>query len=357
MEAASTQPYGLISDLHFHNFSSFSTLDAEGRNDRLMFIIAELERCCAETRKAGGQIVVIAGDLFHVRGSVDPSVFNPVKEAIEHQATLGMRFQAISGNHDLKSRESEELGSAMQMLGSTYFMPVHSPTTCWWTPTILVPWVSDPVAYMKAIEDAVRGFGHAGERVGDMDVICHIGFDGTLSGDPGHGVTPEWATKLGVRRVFSGHYHNHKDFGGGVFSIGAATHQTFSDVGTKAGFMIVYPDRVQWFASHAPNFIDLTGEEDPDEVPLLVDGHYVRARIETSSASDVTDARALLLKSGARGVQIIASPKAAVASRSGVSAKSLDSLEKSVESYIKEKEMAPTVSALCQVILGEARAA
>ena len=46
--------------------------------------------------------------------------------------------------------------------------------------------------------------------------------------------------KLGFRRVFAGHYHHHCSFEDGkVWSIGATTHQTASDIGTKAGFLLV----------------------------------------------------------------------------------------------------------------------
>src|SRR5260370_22414971 len=61
--------------------------------------------------------IIIAGDLFHTRGQMDPEVFNPVHDRICKLLGDGFRFVAIPGNHDLKSKETTELGNAMQSLG------------------------------------------------------------------------------------------------------------------------------------------------------------------------------------------------------------------------------------------------
>ena len=156
--------------------------------------------------------------------------------------------------------------------------------------------------------------------------------------------------------MFSGRSHHHKDFGNGVYSIGAATHQTWSDVGTKAGWLLVYPDKEVWHASHAPSFIDLTGAEEPEEVPLLVDGNYVRARIGTASAKDVAEFRQLLEDAGAKGVIVQAIPETAASKRAGVTAKSLAALDQAVADYVSERSLTPDVGRICADVLSEVRA-
>ena len=91
--------YGLMSDLHCHSWSSFASTDEEGRNTRLMHIIREIHRCCAELRARGGRNLVIAGDVFHTRGSVSPSVFNPLRDALE--ATVLARRSGVAGRRGL----------------------------------------------------------------------------------------------------------------------------------------------------------------------------------------------------------------------------------------------------------------
>lgn len=351
------KPYGLLSDLHCHGWSAFSTVNSQGVNSRLLDIIREIDRCCDETLKAGGDTVVIAGDLFHTRGSVDPEVFNPVKECLSRNILMGInRFRGIPGNHDLKSKDSVELGSSVQMLGNECIHWYHQPESRGLPdqPSVYVPWVNDPTCYLSTIEDIARNFG---TDAAFYDLIIHLGIAGTLTSGHDNGITAERLREFGFKRVFSGHYHNHKDFGDGIYSIGASTHQTWSDVGTKAGFMVVYHDRVQWFASHAPSFIDLTGAESEEDLPLIVDGHFVRAKIGEAEPKQVQEWREKLLSLGAKGVIIQSQPASAAAKRVGVSAKSLSALDKSVTDYVSERGMPTEVGNICAEILGEVKAA
>ncbi len=71
------KPYGLISDCHFFNWSAFSSVDADGRNTRLMGLLNEVKRCAQEVLAAGGDTIYIAGDVFHVRGNIAPYRVEP----------------------------------------------------------------------------------------------------------------------------------------------------------------------------------------------------------------------------------------------------------------------------------------
>ena len=355
------KPYGLIADLHAHSWSAFSSLDSQGRNTRLMSICHEIDRCCEETLKAGGNRVVFAGDLFHTRGSVEPAVFNPIKDCLSRNITKGIDgFHGIPGNHDLASKESNELGSSVAMLGDQCIHWYHQwhasnvlePRLADRQPIVFAPWVSDPTCYLATIEELASTMGG---YVKVCDLICHIGIDGTLSSMPPHGVTPEKLKALGFKRVFSGHYHHHKDFGDGIYSIGATTHQTWSDVGTKAGFMLVHPTSVQWFASHAPSFVDLDGTESAEDLPLIVDGHFVRAKIGEADVKKVQEWRENLLEMGAKGVIIQALPPSTAAKRAGVSAKSLSAIDKSVTDYVAERKMPAVVATICADVLAAVR--
>jgi len=346
-------PYGLCADLHAHAWSAFSSVDENGTNTRLLHIIDELDRLCTLVRRAGGNIVVFAGDLFHERGKIVPSVFNPLHVCIQRWIDRGIDFRGIPGNHDCEGKEVSFLTSAAAMMqGEVGFHLIHKEFAhddmC-----MYVPWKSSPAAYLSVIADAADSVSET--RRSALDLIIHAGIDGTLSDMPPHGITAEALAKFGFRRVFSGHYHHHKDFGNGVFSIGATTHQTWSDVGTQAGFMMVYADREEFHASYAPQFIDITGDEDPAELGLKIEGHYVRAKIGTASATVVGDMRALLMREGALGVQIMAVPNGKTVTRAGVAPKSLSSVEQSVLSYVDEQKLSERVRDICSEIMTEVK--
>ena len=124
-----------------------------------------------------------------------------------------------------------------------------------------------------------------------------------------------------------------------MISIGALAHHTWSDVGTKAGFLLVDEGEVSWRKSHLPQFVDLAqlATVDPDDVPLLVDGNYVRVRVEADKSKEVEQARKELMDMGARAVLVQPMPKTA-AVRAGTTAATVKtgaSLEASVAEFIK----------------------
>ena len=90
--------YGIISDTHCHNWSTFATVGVDGVNTRLSIILKEIKRAAEEVKKAGGKRLFHAGDLFHVRGSVAPSVLNPTLKYFEQIIEMGVEPVIICGN-------------------------------------------------------------------------------------------------------------------------------------------------------------------------------------------------------------------------------------------------------------------
>ena len=108
-------PYLLVSDLHFHNWGEFST-EVDGVNSRLQHIIDALNEAITTLILKGGDQVIIAGDVFHVRGSLVPSVLNPVLTFIREWCDKGITFHCIDGNHDLESKNAVHNKSATSAL-------------------------------------------------------------------------------------------------------------------------------------------------------------------------------------------------------------------------------------------------
>lgn len=355
-------PYAVLSDIHAHSWSAFASTDPDGVNSRLRIILNEMERAADELVAAGGKVMVLAGDLFHVRGKIEPEVFNPTQAAIKSMVDKGVSIVAIPGNHDLQGRDTTRIGNALQTLNDLRGFLVAD-EACWTQlhgPRLaLFPWratldqLRDDMARKAAELNARADLGAA-----NFDAIIHAPVNEVIAGLPDHGFDPAELAGFGFRRVFSGHYHNHKQMlGGKVISVGATTHQTWGDIGTKAGFLLVYPDRVVYRASHAPSFVEVTAETDPADIPLMVDGHYVRVRLEIANDKQVAEIREELTGYGAKGV-IVHAARAATTTRTGASVKSGETLEGSVGAFIhtlshpREAE----ITALCADILNEARA-
>lgn len=324
-----TKPYLLFSDMHAHDWSAFATVDAAGLNSRLHIQLNEFHRACAELRDRGGDAAVFAGDMFHVRGSVKPSVFNPVHAAIAQELKNGVRFIAIPGNHDLEGKETTTIGNAFQSLAALDgFRVVTSPESL--PDMCLVPWAGSKAKLRELVDELISSISDPA----DFDLIIHAGIDGMVDGVPASGLTPAECASWGFKRVFAGDYHNHRVAEDGkVISIGATCHQQWGDIGSKAGFLLVYPDRVEYRASNAPFFIELDGSIDEEDYPLIVDGNYVRIRGMKLTDAEIKRFRKELIDMGAIGVTFQVA-RETVAARAGSSVGKAATLDESVDKFI-----------------------
>ncbi len=347
------KPFGIISDTHNHSWSSFATTLPTGVNSRLQATLDETNRAADAVFRAGGDTLVHAGDLFHVRGSVAPSVLNPTLATYKTLVDAGMKIIINAGNHDLEGREANDIGSAITALREVGCMIVNKPMVMPALNLALVPYIGK-VADLKAVLSSMQDEMDAP----NCNLIIHAGIDGVIKGLPDHGLDAEYLNKLKFVRTFAGHYHHHKKLAERVWSVGALTHQTWSDIGSKAGFLVVSDakDGVKWFASHAPSFIEIDGSTMPEDIPLLVDGNYVRAKIFSSKPSEIEDLRKFLTDAGALGVTIVSQPKTGV-TRTASTVKAGASLEVSVSDYINASEFGrkPDLAALCDDLLVAAR--
>ncbi len=296
--------YGLCADVHLHKWSFASHINEQGINNRLQYLLDDLYRCADEATHRGASAMVIAGDLFHVRGSVAPSVLNPTKATIENILNdfAGLTIYILAGNHDMEFRDSSAVGNSVQALAGDRVVIVNEPRYFPAIDAFMVPWVEN-MAELKSIISHDFPLDHPDLDLSGIDLILHAPIDGVIGGLPPHGLTPEWLGELGYRRVFAGHYHNHKSLGHGVYSIGALAHHTWNDVGTDAGFLLVGDD-VEFRASHAPRFFDVKAEDFDDELmmAMAVANTYCRVKLPKTRAWEQEEIRAGLIKMGALAV-------------------------------------------------------
>jgi DNA repair exonuclease SbcCD nuclease subunit len=342
----------ISSDHHFHSWSQFATIGADGVNSRLQVLLNELIRSGEELAAAGGRRIYLAGDLYHVRGSVSPLVQNPVIDTFK---ALTQRFDisGIPGNHDLEGAETTRLGSACEAL-CTVGVRMANETWVDERGVVMIPWYSH-------VKDLLAEIDRVSAEIGDpskYDLIIHAPVDGVLIGIPTHGLTAEMLARSRFKRIFAGHYHHHASFDDRVFSIGALAHHTWSDVGSKAGYLLVEDDKVTWRASHAPKFVDITAETPEEEIPLLVDGNYVRVKVSSATEAEVRKIREDFTELGAQGVIIHAIRDTKLVARSGSTVKVGASIETSVYEFIKARKVEgieAQMIASAEEVLSEAR--
>jgi len=353
-------PYGIQSDTHCHNWHAFSTILPSGVNNRLQTILDEKWRLACEIKAQGGSTMYHTGDLFHVRGNIAPSVLNPTLDVYSRIIKeLGLKVRILAGNHDLEGRDAQRVSSAITALEGIGCEIVNETTFFGDDRVVMIPWIQDVATLKAAIAKAVDDINGSmySDRHNDWALMIHAPVDGVIAGLPAHGMTDKDLSDYGFKYVFSGHYHHHKDFGNGVYSVGASTHQTWSDLKSKAGFLIVSDAGVKWHKSHAPDFVEIDGDMDEVEIKAAVDGAYVRAKINSAKTADVERVRKFLTDCGAKGVMIITTKVVIEASRSSSTVKAGASIEESVTEFVNKSPAVDKVALnkLCATILAEAR--
>lgn len=343
-------PFGIGADLHFHNWQAFSQINEDGINTRLAGSLGEMKKAATAIKRIGGNKLILAGDIFHVRGSIAPTVLNPVKDTFKWIKEQGVDVIAIPGNHDLEGKHAVRVSSAVtaledvgvQVINQMEMIKIGNHNL------VLIPW-HNAIADLRADLETLHADGYYG------DVVMHAPINGVIPGLPDHGIEAPWLASLGFGRVYAGHYHNHKVLEGGkVISIGALTHTTFSDVGALAGFVVVRGDKLVHVPSNQPSFIDLT---EKTATPEAVKGNYVRFKAKPMSDKERRELREELTKMGAAGVVIQEVREAAVSRDKGVVATVAAgaSIETSVSSFCSSKSLSESVTKRALEVLAKAR--
>lgn len=355
------KPYGVISDTHNHSFSQFSRILPSGLNSRLQDILDGERAAGKAVLAAGGKRLYHCGDLFHVRGSVSPKVLNPTKDLCEELTAAGIELRILTGNHDLESRDSEKLSNACEALSPIPGVTIVSePRLFHDDNVVMIPWYDSLDTVRKHIADCIEEIEDLGDEVASYTLMIHAPVNGVLFGIPDHGFYAKELEKFGFQRVFSGHFHNHKQFEGEVYSVGALTHQTWGDVKTKAGFLIVSDAGVEHHETAAPKFKDFDLGWDDDTAAEECKGSFVRVRLGEADADEIEMIRDHILGLGALGcnVDAIPVPKGTATARPapGTPAPTAPTVRQSVTDWIRANSATttqPEVEKLCMDIIQE----
>lgn len=349
-------PIGICSDCHLHNWSAFSKTNAAGVNDRLQHILDQIKSAAADVKLRGGKRLYITGDLFHVRGSVSPTVLNPAIDLFRSINAMGVETRILTGNHDLESRDSEALSSACESLRTVEGVTVISESAMFTDDQVfMVPWFDS----MDRVRDEIEKCkSNAGPNLNEWTLMLHAPVNGVIAGLPDHGFWAAELAKHGFKRVFSGHYHNFKAFEGEVYSVGATTHQTWNDVNTKAGYLIVEDGSVVHVDSAAPKFVDYDSDWDDDEAIDKCAKNYVRVRLGSATDEEVSLIRDHVMALGASGcvVQAIPVPKTAAKTRAA-SVTTAATVRQSINEWVKtHSTLGEPLEKLCEQIMNEVEA-
>ena len=306
------------SDWHVHNFTDFSryimtTWDEESR------MYKEVEDCNAEDSKEMNsrlfnilnglcyirdycinnsiEHVLMAGDLFHKRGTIDVTVLNSVYKVITSFEELGVHLHILSGNHD--QVDASQLPSSSVHLFKDMSHVIEKPEYFRIedkdgesVEVVAVPYSKDKEFVIDSMSKLNKTCKHPEQTI----LMAHLGVTGGVTGSGMYVMSDEYSlselTRVKWKYIVLGHYHRPQLLSKRAFYCGTPVQNTFNDEikGENGynGFFVVDTCKrydITFVPIIAPRFITVSSVEELKKYSKeYLESNYVRVK---SSAEDV----------------------------------------------------------------------
>ena len=316
----------LFSDLHAHAFRPYSKVGPNGRNSRLQDALNILEEINTIANENNVDLILFAGDLFHIRpgvGAMKIPTFNAVFEAVARLRMRSRQVALLVGNHDQGNKEGTEhsiyaFGSILTVMDEPkwYQFDVSGEKLA-----VLALPAAAPEVHRKAITEGLDVTTPAADY---HIILGHLGIDGASVGTNfklhgGQTLKLEELRYNEVAFVFLGDYHMPQKLRGNVFYIGATHHHNWGDVGqqrrcliwdTKPVMTLVHPQPQEHFLAAAPSFIRIGIEHWKEQPGYLYDGNFVRVVHDSSVTPEEMDRiKTSITDAGAQVVEFWRNPE------------------------------------------------
>jgi len=258
------------------------------------------------------ETVVVLGDLFHDRVNINIEVLNAVYAFFEDTKSLGQRWIAFPGNHDMPLRNSwdvnaiKPLAQSLTIIDNVKILKLHGQRF------FVVPFIHYESVYMKVIDQLEQKW-----QEGDV-LLTHIGVHNATLNECF--LIKNWSTvnfeNSLFEHVFAGHFHCHQVVGKrkNVWYPGSPIPFRFDEGMVPHGFLefdletkkvefvkIFDLDLVE--GPKPPDYITITDDMVNDDDDLS--GDFVRVQLSNDYSKDeLLRMQTTLLERGAASVKL-----------------------------------------------------
>ncbi len=299
-------PFMLLSDPHFHAFKAHSKL-VDGVNSRLFDVLSVCNQALDAALRNGVELMLIAGDIFHVRGQIKPSIFNMAADWLHNVLEAGIDVALISGNHDMESfrNGASSVHSLAYIAGNVRKTGRRRNVAVLTDEKPLLRTRSGMkvigIPYTYDHEKFKASFSELSMRHEPDIALIHQGIDDfDFEGAPSTGLSAGFLLEESGGLIASGHYHKpgRRDR---VINVGAPLQHRVSDRGQDRGCWIVSAGgEVRFHALDAPRFVSIDMKDGFDSSED-VEGNFIH--IKATSLEAAREGREEALRRGAASVQ------------------------------------------------------
>lgn len=277
-----------IADIHLHNFTDFSkpqtvTWDDDSKRfipsetgyvlgSRLLDTLGALTELRDKLIELGIRDLVLAGDLFHKRGSVPSEVVATAYKVFSSFKKLGIEIYAIPGNHDQVSHSEYTFDSItpfeeiMKISSTPEVVRVSEDTVL-----CMLPYNHTRDIVLNGVKSFVNNPMFESDK---KILVAHLGINGAYVGTNNYAMSDSYSLPElfpnEFKYVILGHYHKHQFLGKNACYTGSPTQNNFNDEGGEHGFVVIDTEKngyMELVPLSAPVFRTLTSSELPTYQP------------------------------------------------------------------------------------------
>lgn len=275
-------------DIHAHNFKEFDNIsDKSGsqRLDNIVDTLGAMQDFCVSTNIP---VLLIAGDLFNIRGKIVTIVYNAIYTKIKEICSKGINVIILSGNHD-ESGNGEDIVSSLHGLQDIPNVQiVESLSTIYVTHDEEVVRIVC-VPYMKNTEKVINYINSIEPEDTPTVLMAHLGVTGGFVGSNNYPLSEAFSPKDlrpdFFKYVILGHFHKRQIFSGypNMFYCGAPIQHSFNDEGEDKGVYVLDTRKrcdVKFVPIENPKFHTVSGDISIEELREHCSiGNYLRIQL------------------------------------------------------------------------------
>lgn len=324
--------------------------------------------------------VLIAGDLFHKRGTIEVVVFNAIYKVLDSFYDVGIAVHLIAGNHDQVDASVIPTSSIHSFKDIAHI--IEKPERFWIqdedlsnTVETLEPEEGDveivAIPYSKDKSFVLKSMEELREQCVDPEraiLLCHVGITGGTVGSGMYSIKDEYSLKdlksSHWKYLVAGHYHQPQLLDYNAIYTGTPVQNSFGDElkGKDGynGFFVIDTDKrydIQFVPIIAPRFITVSSADELEQYDSdYIKSNYFRIKSAAKDVEEIKDTLSDILGDDDQEVRLELEKDYTTEQRSEIVVS--QSFEETVQIYAQErcedKKLVDKYAALGLEILSEA---
>lgn len=308
--------------------------------------------------------VLVAGDLFHKRGTIEVVVFNAIYKVLSSFYDVGVTVHMIAGNHDQVDASVIPTSSIHSFRDIAHVIEEPERFELDGVEIVAIPYSKDKAFVLSQMEE-LR------EQCKDPDraiLLCHVGITGGTVGSGMYSMKDEYSLKdlksSHWKYLIAGHYHQPQLLDYNAIYTGTPVQNSFGDElkGKDGynGFFVIDTDKrydIQFVPIYAPRFITVSSADELEQYDSdYIKSNYFRIKSSAKNVEEIKDTLSDILGDDDQEVRLELEKDYTTEQRSDIGVS--QSFEETVQIYAKErcedKKLVDKYAALGLEILSEA---